>query len=42
MKKRENKIGDLSDNIKWANLCITGMPEGEEKERGIESMFEEI
>ena len=30
------------DDIKWANLCITAIPEGEEKEKGIENIFEEI
>ena len=31
---------DLWDNINWANLCIIGIPEGNEK--GIENIFEEI
>ena len=31
MKKRERNIRDLWDNIKWTNLCIIGIPEGEEK-----------
>ena len=30
------------DNRKWANLCIIGIPEGEEKVKGIENIFEEI
>ena len=42
MKKHESNIRDLWDNIKWANLCIIGIPEGEEKEKGIENIFEEI
>jgi len=42
MKKHENNIRDLWDNIKWANLCIIAIPEGEEKEKGIENTFEEI
>ena len=29
------------DNIKKANLCIIGIPEGEEKEKGIENTFED-
>ena len=41
MKKHENGTRDLWDNIKWANLCIIGIPE-EEKGNGIENMFEEI
>ena len=35
-------LRDLWNNIKQANLCITGIPEGEEKEKGIENIFEEI
>ena len=27
-KKHESNIGDLWDNIKQANLCIIGIPEG--------------
>uniref|UniRef100_A0A8D1SPW4 L1 transposable element RRM domain-containing protein n=1 Tax=Sus scrofa TaxID=9823 RepID=A0A8D1SPW4_PIG len=42
MKKHESNIRDLWDNIKWANPCIIGIPEGEEKEKGIENIFEEI
>ena len=42
MKKHESNIRDLWDKIKHANLCIKGIPEGEEKEKGIENMFEEI
>ena len=42
MKKHESNIRDLWDNIKQANLCIIGIPKGEEKEKGIENIFEEI
>ena len=42
MKKHESNIRDLWDNIKQANLCIIQIPEGEEKEKGIENIFEEI
>ncbi len=42
MIKYESHIRDLSDNIKQDNLCIIGIPEGEEKEKGIENIFEEI
>ena len=34
-------IEDLWNNIKWANIHIIGIPEGEEKENGIENIFEE-
>ena len=33
---------DLWDNIKQANLCIIGITEGEEKEKEIENIFEDI
>uniref|UniRef100_A0A8D1XK30 L1 transposable element RRM domain-containing protein n=1 Tax=Sus scrofa TaxID=9823 RepID=A0A8D1XK30_PIG len=42
MKKHESNKRDLWDNMKWANLCIIGIPEGEEKDNGIENIFEEI
>ena len=42
MQKCESNIRDLWDNIKWANLCIIEIPEGEEKEKGIENICEEI
>ena len=41
MKKYESNIRELWDNIKQVNLCIIGIPE-EEKETGIENIFEEI
>ena len=33
---------DIWNSTKQANLCIIGIPEGEEKEKGIENIFEEI
>ena len=42
VKKHKSNIRDLWDNIKWANLHIIGIPEGKEKEKGIENTFEEI
>ena len=42
MKKHESNIRDLWGNIKWAKLCIIGIPEGKQKEKGIENIFEEI
>ena len=41
-KNPESNIRDLWDNIKQANLHIIGIPEEEEKEKGIENIFEEI
>ena len=42
MKKPESNIRDLWDNIKRANLHIIGIPEGVEKDKGMENIFEEI
>ena len=42
MKKHESNVRDLWDNIKQANLHIIGIPKGEEKEKGVENIFEEI
>ena len=42
MKKHERNLRDLWDNMKWAKLNIIGIPEGEEKEKGTENIFEEI
>ena len=42
IKKHASNITDLWDNIKCANLCIIGILEGEEKEKGIENISEEL
>ena len=42
MKRNEDSLSDLWDNIKCTNICILGVPEGEEKEKGPEKIFEEI
>ena len=42
MKKHESNIRDLWDNKKQVNLGIIGIPEGEEKEKVITNIFEEI
>ena len=33
MKRNEDSLRDLWDNIKCTNICIIGAPEGEERER---------
>ena len=33
MKNHESNIRDLWDTINWDNLCIIGIPEGEEKQK---------
>ena len=41
-KKHESNVRDLWDNIRQGNLCIIGIPEAKEKQRGTENIFEEI
>ena len=42
MKKNEDNLRDLWDNIKCTNIHIIGVPEGEEQEKGPEKIFAEI
>ena len=42
MKRKEDSLRDLWDNIKRTNIRIIGVPEGEEREKGPEKIFEEI
>ena len=42
MKRNEDSLRDLWDNIKCNNFHIIGVPEGEEREKGPEKIFEEI
>ena len=42
MKRNEDSLRDLWDNIKHMNICVIGVPEGEEREKGPEKIFEEI
>ena len=39
MKRNEDSLRDLWDNIKCTNICIMGVPEGEESEKGPEKIF---
>ena len=41
-EKNESNIRCLWDNIKQVNLHILGILEGEEKEKGLENILEEI
>ena len=41
-KRNEDSIRDLWKNIKCTNICIIGFPEGEQREKGPEKIFEEI
>ena len=42
MKRNEDSLRDLWDNIKRNNIHIMGVAEGEEREKGPEKIFEEI
>ena len=42
MKRNEDSLRDLWDNIKRNNIRMIGVPEGEEREKGLEKIFEEI
>ena len=42
IKKAEDSLRDLQDNIKHNNICIIGAPEGEEREQGIDNLSEEM
>ena len=42
MKRNEDSLRDLWDNIKSNNIRFIGVPEGEEREKGPEKIFEEI
>ena len=41
MKRTEDSLGDLWDNIKCTNIRIRGVPE-EEKKKGYEKIFVEV
>ena len=42
MKRNKDSLRDLWDNIKHNNILIIGVPEGEEREKGPEKIFEDI
>ena len=42
MKRNKDSLRDLWDNMKRNNICIRGVPEGEEREEEPEKTFEEI
>ena len=39
MKRTEDSLRDLWDNIKFTNIWIIGVPEEEEKKKGYEKFF---
>ena len=42
ISRNETILRELCDQYKRNNICIIGVPEEEEREKGIESVFEEI
>ena len=40
--KNEDSLRTLWDNIKSINICIIGIPKGEEREKGAENTLEDI
>ena len=42
MKKNEGSLRDLWDNIKCMNILIIEVPEGEERQKVPEKIFEDI
>ena len=42
MKGNEDSLRDIWDSIKCTNICIIGVPEGEEGETGPEKIFENM
>ena len=42
MKRNEDSLRDLWDNIKRNNICSIEVPEGKEREKGLEKISEDI
>lgn len=42
MKKSEENLWELWDSIQRNNICLVGIPEGEEEEERTESIFKAI
>ena len=42
VKRNEDSLRDLWDNIQRTNIHIRGVPEGKEREKGPEKIFEEV
>ena len=41
-RNNEEGLREMQDNMKCNNICIIGIPEGEEKEQGIENLFGKV
>ena len=42
IRKNEDSLRDFWDSNKHTNICIAGVPEGEEREKGAENLVEEL
>ena len=42
LKTNEESFRELWDNVKCTNMCVIGVPEGSDREKGTEKIFEEI
>uniref|UniRef100_A0A9L0T0J7 L1 transposable element RRM domain-containing protein n=1 Tax=Equus caballus TaxID=9796 RepID=A0A9L0T0J7_HORSE len=42
LKRNEQSLREISDSIRKCNIRIIGIPEGEERENGVEGLFKEI
>ena len=42
LKRNEESLRELWDNVKCTNILIIGVPEGEEREKKTEKIFQEI
>ena len=42
IKKNEERLKNLWDNLKCSNISIIGVPEGEEQRQEIKNLFEQI
>ena len=42
LRKNEEVVRELQDNMKRNNIRIIGIPEGEEEDQGRENLFEEV
>ena len=42
IKRNEDNLRDLWDNVKYPNIQIIGVPEEEDKKKGHEKIFEQI
>ena len=42
LRKNEEGLREMQDNMKRINIHTIGIPEGEEEEQGIENLFEKV